>query len=64
MESDSIRECSNRTKNNGFKLKEVRHYVEILYNEGGKAMEWGSCGCPVPGNYFKARLDGPLCNLI
>ncbi|GAB0203618.1 mitochondrial enolase superfamily member 1 [Grus japonensis] len=44
-----IRECSDRTRGNGFKLKEE----EILYCEGGEALEQVAqrgCGSPLPGS--------------
>jgi len=48
-----IRESSNRTRDNGFKLKEsrFRYKEEILYYEGSEALAQAaqrSCGCPLP----------------
>lgn len=52
-----IRECSDRLKGNGFKVKEhrFRSYVgkKFFHCEGGKKLEQNaqrSCGCPIPGN--------------
>ena len=70
MGRDSIRECSDRTRDNGFKLKEgrfslhkrkkfftvrvVRHWNRLF----GEAV-------PAPSlEVFKARLDRALSNLV
>jgi len=48
--------CSDRTRGDGFQLKEGTFTLdkeEILYNEGGEALEQvaqRSCGCPLPGS--------------
>ena len=34
-----IRECSDRMRGNGFKLKEGRCKEEIFYDEGGEKLE-------------------------
>ena len=59
---------TDRTRCNGFKLKEgrFRHKEEILYYEGGEA--WNRLlrevvAVPYLG-VFKARLDEALSNLI
>jgi len=41
--------------------------VKVLYYESGKVLEQAaqrSCGYPVPGEVFKARLDGALGSLV
>ena len=47
--------CCDRTKGNGFKLKEgrFRYKEDIFYNEGGKTLEevaQRGGRCPIPGN--------------
>jgi len=50
------RACCNRTRGNGFKLKEgrFRQYMEeVFYNEGGETLsQVAQRGgrCPIPGN--------------
>ena len=45
-----MRACSDRMKENGFKLEESRSRVEdILYYDGGETLEQVTqrgCGCP------------------
>jgi len=60
------RVCCDRTRGDGFKLKEGRYKEDIFYNEGDKALEQvsqrgGRCIFLEP---FKVRLEGALSNLI
>ena len=52
------RACCNRTRGNGFKLREGRlrldNNEEIFYHEGGETLEQvvqRGGGCPIPGNF-------------
>ncbi|GAB0206191.1 mitochondrial enolase superfamily member 1 [Grus japonensis] len=47
------RACSDWTRANDFKLKEVRYKEEMFYNEGAETLEQVAqrgCGCPIPGH--------------
>ena len=61
--------CSNRTRGNGFKLKEGRFMLDArkkFFTQSGEVLAQvaqRSCGCPSLA-VFKARLDGPLSSLI
>jgi len=51
LERDFLQGCG--VIGQGFKLKEGRYKVEILYYESCEALEQvaqGSCGCPLPGS--------------
>jgi len=48
--------CCNRSRDQGFKLKEGRFRLDIskifFYSEGGEALQqvaWGGSRCPMPG---------------
>jgi len=62
-----IRECRDRTKGNGFKLKEGRLRLDISkkFFLVRVVRHWNqrSCGCTSLEG-FKARLDGALSNLV
>ena len=57
-----IRECSDRTRGNGFKRKEGRSRLEILYCEGGETLEEVVDAPSL--EVFKVRLDRALSNLV
>ena len=57
-----LRECNDRTRGNGFKLKEGRSRLEILYCEGGETLEQVVDAPSL--EVLKARSDGALSNLV
>ena len=57
---------SDRTRGNGFKLKEVRFRLDTrwkLFTESAEVLEQAARRGPCM-EVFKARLDGALSNLI
>ncbi|KAJ7422967.1 hypothetical protein BTVI_11412 [Pitangus sulphuratus] len=71
------RACRDRTKGNGFKLRESRFRLHMKKNFFAVRVvrHWNrlpreavdaqrSCGCPILPEAFKALLDGALSNLV
>ena len=70
MERDSVRECSDRMRGNGFKLKAGRFilYIRKRLFTVSVVRHWNRLpreAVAAPSlEVFKARLDGALSNLV